>query len=185
MWPLDPQSGGTWIGMNDAGIAMAVLNRTVAGDRRPANPPASRGTVVPRLLRQRTLHDVKSAAMDLPLHGCEPFTLVAVSRQTVVSMVHDGRNLTFQSSTLSTPLLFTSSSLGDHIVITPRRQLFAALVERGAAPRSGQLAFHCHWWPDRPEISVRMSRPDAATVSRTIVDVASNRLAIHYTAIKA
>jgi hypothetical protein len=183
LWPLDPMSGGTWIGVNDAGITMFVLNRTVAPAASGRSAATSRGTLVPELLRHRRIEDVMRAAADLPLQRYEPFTLVAVSRSTAVWMTHPGGHPTFQSAPVSQPLLFTSSSLGDDIVTPPRRQLFARLVERSATPLGGQLAFHRHTWPDRPNISVQMARRDAATVSRTLVDVTSDRIVMRYVSI--
>jgi hypothetical protein len=180
LWPLDPVSGGTWIGVNDAGIAMFVLNRTVAPGVAGRSGASSRGTLVPELLRHRRLEDVMRAAANLPLERFEPFTLVAVSRTTAVWMTRRVGDPTFQSAPVSQPLLFTSSSLGDDLVTPPRRQLFARLVERSATPLGGQLAFHRHTWPARPNISVQMSRGDAATVSRTLVDVTSDRIDMRY-----
>ena len=29
IYPVDPVGGGTWIGVNDAGLAAALLNRTI------------------------------------------------------------------------------------------------------------------------------------------------------------
>src|SRR5205085_949351 len=48
--PTDPASGGTWLAVNDAGLALAILNAT------PERPPAtaggnrSRGAIIPALL---------------------------------------------------------------------------------------------------------------------------------------
>jgi hypothetical protein len=47
----------------------------------------------------------------------------------------------------------------------------------------GQRVFHRHAWPARPEISVLMSRPDAATVSRTVLDVSDGAIRMHYSRI--
>jgi hypothetical protein len=71
--------------------------------------------------------------------------------------------------------LFTSSGLGDALVEGPRRRLFERLV-LGAEDSwlDGQSRFHRHRWPGQPELSVWMERPDARTVSRSVIDVASN-----------
>jgi hypothetical protein len=46
------------------------------------------------------------------------------------------------------------------------------VVKGRAGWLDGQAQFHRHQWRRRPEISVRMEREDALTVSRTVVDVA-------------
>ena len=71
------------------------------------------------------------------------------------------------------PVMFTSSSLGDAIVETPRRRLFEELVLAGDDWLRGQFRFHRHRWDEQPEISIQMARQDAATVSRTTIDVTS------------
>jgi hypothetical protein len=76
--------------------------------------------------------------------------------------------------------MFTSSSLGDAIVETPRRQLFERLVLAGDDWLRGQFWFHRHRWAGRLELSVQMSRPDACTVSRTTIDVTSRRIDLQY-----
>jgi hypothetical protein len=75
------------------------------------------------------------------------------------------------------PLCVVSSGLGDPLV-KPRLALFEEILraegaEGGDAPGAiqAQDRFHRHSWPDRPEISVLMRRPDARTVSITTVDV--------------
>ena len=46
-----------------------------------------------------------------------------------------------------------------------------------------QQAFHAHRWPDRPEVSVLMTRRDARTVSRTAIEVTEARVSLRYTAL--
>ncbi|MEL7087152.1 MAG: hypothetical protein AAGL98_01720, partial [Planctomycetota bacterium] len=78
------------------------------------------------------------------------------------------------------PAMLTSSGLGDHLVETPRRELFHAGPFRTPAD---QDAFHGHRGADRPELSVFMHRDDARTVSRTAVEVAADAVVMAYTPI--
>src|SRR3954464_5165969 len=48
-YPQDPVSGGTWIGVNDDGLIVALLNRTAARIE-SCRSPQSRGSIVPMLL---------------------------------------------------------------------------------------------------------------------------------------
>jgi hypothetical protein len=184
LWPVDPQSGGTWIGVNDAGLAMVLLNR------HPRNAPAStptesRGVLIPRLLgaarietvvaRART--ELRSAGAHVPF---EPFTLVMIQRHDVATVDYRAGTMAIMRRRLTRPVMFTSSSLGDELVDPPRRRLFAALVESSRRPLAAQAQFHRHSWPDRPQISVRMTRTDAATVSHTTIDVCGETIAIEY-----
>ena len=102
----------------------------------------------------------------------------------MVDAISDGvRTIIRWPITLDGPLLFTSSSLGDALVEAPRQQLFQRMVVEGRCGwLPGQRHFHRHQWPSRPEISVRMERHDALTVSRTVVEVTRATRSLFYEA---
>lgn len=169
-FPIDPAGGGTWVGVNDAGLAIALLNR--ASGRRAGTAGQSRGRIVRRLLAEGSLRAACQAAHALELTRFNPFRLVLVTGGHCATITSDGRTLRDEHHRLNAPAVFTSSSLGDELVEGPRRQLFARLVLGAAdAPLHGQVRFHRHQWRTRPEISVLMARHEAATVSRTTIDV--------------
>jgi hypothetical protein len=188
VWPSDPQSGGTWIGVNDTGLAMVVLNRT-SGIGIAAAPPAtvSRGILIPRFLAASSLDAaVERAGAELGSQEAprfKPFTLVMIQGRRTVVVDYRAGVAAMTRRRLTRPLLFTSSSLGDDFVDRPRRRLFAAFMKSARHPLDAQARFHRHRWPRRPEISVWMTRLDAATVSRTTVDVSSATVTVGYSAL--
>lgn len=135
VFPIDPEGGGTWFGCNDAGLVLALLNRTVslpAGPAGLAEPTGaelrSRGVLLPELLRYRSVSDVCQAASGLLSPRFAPLRLVAVHAGVVGVVTWDGLSSATESITMNRPLLFTSSSLGDAIVEAPRRRLFDATL---------------------------------------------------------
>jgi hypothetical protein len=74
----------------------------------------------------------------------------------------------------------TSSGLGDALAAGPRRALFEDWFRDKATTRCVQDAFHRHRWPNAPEMSVRMSRPEACTVSITTLEVGPTRITMAY-----
>jgi len=180
MYPIDPLSGGTWIGVNDSGLAAAVLNRTPspAPARRAAT--LSRGVIVPALLGCRSIDAAVEAIDALDCRLFEPFTVVLADRTRGVSFRSGSTRCTRKSFDVSAPQLFTSSSLGDRIVEPPRRLLFERLILRAADRLAGQFRFHRHQWPDARHVSVCMRRDDAATVSRTTIDLESSGVRMEY-----
>ena len=110
----------------------------------------------------------------------QPFRLVLAQRNEIALLVGDSRELTWATSTLDEPYMFTASSLGDFLVDGPRRRLFDWLMGDPAAPLRGQALFHRHQWADKRDISVVMERGDAATVSRTTVEVSSIGITLEY-----
>jgi hypothetical protein len=186
IFPIDPQSGGTWIGVNEAGLAIALLNRTYGGSayRRTSGADVvsgvsrtigigerSRGEIVPRLLAARNMSHLLDLVTTIAPILYEPFRIVAVWRHDVVIGTSDGARLDLALRHLARPVAFTSSSLGDEIAERLRLPLFDALVAPAKDPDVPQRVFHGHQWADCPAFSVRMQRMDARTVSRASVNV--------------
>jgi hypothetical protein len=170
--PIDPQGGGTWIGVNDTGLVAALLNvypgPADALLAAPA-PRASRGEIVPRLLEAATLE--QAAAFEPDPRRYPPFRVVLCHDGRIVDLTSDGSSITRRGpQRLIAPELRTSSGLGDVSVEGPRRALFEKLLA-SVDSVGAQDAFHRHSWIDRPDISVCMRRSEAATVSLSILDV--------------
>jgi hypothetical protein len=184
LFPVDPQGGGTWVGVNDSGVVAALLNL------RPTRPAArgprqrSRGLIVLELLRCTSLEQAIAVATALDADLFEPFRAVVVHHGHLAAATWRGTGSIHSTlRSLDAPALFTSSSLGDAVAGRPRRQLFERMVLRGSAGwLNGQARYHDHQWPRRPGISVRMERHDALTVSRTQIEVTNHTRRLLYEA---
>lgn len=185
IYPADPVGGGTWIGVNDAGLAAALLNRTIDAAESPRRsrrtPQRSRGLIIPKLLGCRSLTDALDMAAGLDPARFDLFRLALVQRMAAVVVTSDGLALSAETMSLSQPLMLTSSSLGDMVVEAPRRRLFERLVlQSEGAWLAAQTRFHAHQWRSRADISVRMEREAARTVSRTSITVTSRARELRY-----
>ena len=182
IFPVDPLSGGTWIGVNDRGLVCALLNRTVDASAPRPTSARSRGLIVPALLECDSFETTRAAVARIDPSSFDLFRLVIVHRLTVATVASDGRQLAVDTHHLSEPLLWASSGLGDDLVDAPRRALFESRVRR--RPRSewvdAQTRFHRHRWRDRSHVSVLMNRATARTVSRTFVRVTSAGWTLRY-----
>lgn len=184
LFPVDPASGGTWVGVNDAGLAMALLNRTPDSretlDHAPA-PRVSRGRIIPALLACASPDEILERCTRLDPHVFDRFRLLIVQHETVIIVTSNARSLTHDIVSLSRPIMQTSSSLGDGVVEEPRRRLFQELFNRHRATwLRAQRRFHRHQWCARPDISVMMERADARTVSETVIDVRRHAIELTY-----
>jgi hypothetical protein len=180
-WPTDPAGGGTWVGVNDAGLALALLNVTIAPGARRGPIARSRGAIIPDLLGCGDLDLAlrQAAALDPALHA--PFRLVLVAAGRLAEAMSDGKRLRLAvPRPLATPLLFTSSGLGDEVVAGPRGELFGERLLATTGDPGTQDSFHRHHWPDRPHLSVCMRRPDARTVSYTTITLTAGRASLDY-----
>jgi hypothetical protein len=182
VFPADAVSGGTWVAVNDAGLATVLLNRTIDSAAAVIGPPLrSRGLIIPTLLDCGSVPDALEIAARLDPAHFNLFRLVVVHRMVAGVVASDGITLSVETVDVSRPVMLTSSSLGDDVVEAPRRRLFERLVVKNeGAWLRGQARFHVHQWPSRPEVSVSMERPDARTVSRTRIDVTSRASELCY-----
>ena len=119
-----------------------------------------------------------------------PFRLVCTGGGEVLEIAPAAS--IYRRAAIDSPIMFTSSGLGDERVEGPRQALFADLVgsaggadgadvdERLGDPRSRQDRFHAHRWSEAPQLSVFMARADACTVSRTVVEIGEERVTLTY-----
>jgi Transport and Golgi organisation 2 len=177
--PLDPLGGGTWIAVNDAPLALVLMNvytqpieNPPAAIQKRSAPPVSRGTIIPHVLAGGNLAGALARARDLDLAQFEPFRLVLADREQFAEVVWAaGRFDAADPAAIREPLFFTSSGLGDEVVASPRRKLFDQVLCADFDRAAAQDAFHRHVWPGREFASVWMTRPEARTVSLTIVEL--------------
>jgi hypothetical protein len=180
MMPTDPESGGSWIAVNDCGLTFALLN-TNAGEP-PASDGLSRGELIPRVAGAGSLSEALARVLDAGAERYRPFRLLMLdAAQLVECWVENGR-LRYRRAYLYGAMMRTSSSLGDAVVEGPRRTLFRRFFRNPSRPAAAQDAFHDHQWPGREHVSVRMRRAGARTVSRTIVEVSPGFATMIYNA---
>jgi len=182
IFPVDPAGGGTWVGVNDAGMAAALLNRTVPSSAASVNRRCrSRGLIIPRMLDCDSVADALDIATRLDPSQFDGFRVLAVQGRVGAVASSDGVALSRQTLDVSRPSMVTSSSLGDDVVEAPRRSLFNRMMTGDRETwLDAQARFHAHQWPSRAEISISMERPDARTVSRTLIDVTSRGIEMCY-----
>lgn len=177
--PIDPVGGGSWIGINDAGLTVALLNRSTPCTRE-SRSVGSRGRIVTRLLECETLDGVAAASVALDVRDYQPFRAIAIlGRRALVADVRAGR-VAVRRFDVSRPRLLTSSSVEPVRALTTRGAAFRAMVLRAGDRLQAQAAFHQYEDPRRRHMGVLMTRLDARTVSRTTVDICPRGLALTY-----
>ncbi len=183
--PVDPQSNGTWIAANDAGLALVLLNR----NRTPANktPTAnrSRGEIIPSLLHCESIVDATEEMRLLGTDDFGPFRLLIVSREAFAEIDSTQQVDSYAPCRFDRPRIFTSSGLGDEVVEGPRTELFRCYFFKRKSSNcmaSLQDRFHLHRWTGREHLSVCMSRKDARTVSYTVVQMLGQAVSMTYRA---
>jgi len=170
--PVDGDHGGSWIGTNQFGLTLCLLNRY--GDWKPDRHRnyTSRGLLLVDLLACQSSQHLSERLDHFELDRFQPFTMLALSVDEPATLIDwTGLECTIQlDAELRMPL--TSSSLKDPSVGALRRKVFAQMVsQRGNIDQELLHQFHRSHLPTRGPHSVCMHRDDAATVSLSVVNV--------------
>lgn len=180
--PIDAVSNGTWIAVNDAGVAACLLNAT----GRPPGPRAgggvrSRGEIVPAVMTASGFDHARKLAEAVDCTAFPSFRLLVIAEGCFAEFGSERTHpVLLSSGLLRDPLMLASSGLGDELVQTPRRAVFARCMVSGPDVLTAQEQFHRERDDARGELGVLMSRQDARTVSRTTIDLAESRAVLSY-----
>lgn len=188
--PEDTAAGGTWVAVNERGLALSLLNREWPGPRPDPEGFTSRGALVRDLAGSARL-DGEGGAMarlaECDLERFQPFTLLALAPGERARLAWwDGRALHTPEEGEPAPPLASSSPLPD--VVTIRRALWLETVASDAVGedprrrRAASLAFHRSHRPARGGASPCMHRPEAGTVSLCHMRVDAERVTMAYAA---
>ena len=88
--PRDDVAGGTWLGVNDAGVFVGITNRYL-GPRDPAR--ASRGTIVTEALALGSARAIHEAMATVPASRHNGFHLVYADATDVLATASNGTHL--------------------------------------------------------------------------------------------
>lgn len=182
LMPRDPDAGGTWMGVNDAGVIVALLNNyPFHTSRRPGQ--VSRGQLVVELLSQ-----ADSAAhcmalleqMDRSVY--QGFLLFSLGRTDgPLAREWDGAALSELPLDGAGGLhVLTSSSFRREECEAFRVDLFAGQSRERATLKQKHGSFH----PEDPALGPLMVRDDAATDSVTEVVVGPNNAHVWFQSVQ-
>lgn len=178
--PTDADAGGTWLGVNAAGVAVGLANLYGQSAPLPADP-VSRGLLVLDLLERRSLDEVAKQLSATSLDRYRPFTIIGVVPGAGARLwTWNGR--TMAAGTVSEPgLLITSSAVDQAGAALSRARVFREAAAAGLSPEL-LTDLHRSHLPERGGQSVCMHRTDACTVSLSRVEVTTDRIAMAYAA---
>ncbi|TVP59620.1 MAG: hypothetical protein EA351_01370 [Gemmatimonadales bacterium] len=159
--PLDPDGGGTWILGNEFGLGACLLN---AWTEEAAAKPGerSRGLLLMDLATARKLGEARDRlTRSVQKIRYAPFQILILDLEGAI-LRHHWNGAELRARPIPVPPIVVSSAVSEEEVRRRRARLLARLGEDVEALRS----FHLD--PGTPDAqSVRMSRPEARTVSLT------------------
>lgn len=181
--PADGDFGGTWITVNEFGMAVCLLNAYEDERDTGREDYTSRGLLVAALADARDESELTARLGATRLDAFRPFTLVVVEPDVpAVVLRWDGEHCRVVAvGNVSAPLV--SSSWQYERVHATRTRLLAEMVrERGALDTETLEAFHRTHVPARGPESVCMHRDDTETVSLSVVSVRPDVVEFRYEA---
>jgi hypothetical protein len=171
--PFDSASGGTWIGVNDRGVASCVLNGYDPSDEALRSDPAvpSRGSIIPRILEGQDGSGPARLPDLLDFSAYASFTLLVASKDggEIVRWRH-GAGLS-REVVLPGWTFLTSSSWNEREVAAWRRRAFDAWLAAGEPELNGLPTMHVDVPSGDEAIAPFMTRGRSATRSITQVRV--------------
>ncbi len=183
VFPSEP-GGGTWIGANQNGLTLALLNWNDLPPE-PADPMVvrqSRGIVIPQLIGSQTATELRFRLRALQLAGCAPFRLAAIlgHERQVFEAWWNGRRLTCEPAGWNSRHWF-SSSLSDSEAQTLRG---AACAHAWNASDAGSVAWlrrlHASHGHGLSPFSICVHRESVATLSYTEVACTTDRICLRH-----
>lgn len=183
--PTDADAGGTWIGVNEYGIAACLLN-FYQGEKLAAFAPPetqqSRGIIVRELLRIPDLTSGEVYLEHLDSERFRPFRALLFSPGETAprSYLWSGRG-EIERESASIPV--SSSGFLPEKVVPERKRIFQRLLRDEASDPPDRKFFYRYHAAKSEEggaYSVRMEREDAMTVSFTHIAVDQKRAILYY-----
>lgn len=180
--PRDGEAGGTWIGVNELGVSLCLLNHYPRGWRPGGHGYRSRGLLLPRLLAAESAADAARRFWDLSLLAYAPFVVVAIEPGTHAWVLEwDGGSKAVLPYGEPLMPLASSSFDPDGVRIRRRNQFRRRLGAAGKLDADSLLAFHRSHGRKPSAYSPCMHRLDAMTVSFSWVRVTDSHAEFCYT----
>lgn len=121
LFPIDPQGGGTWIGISETSRVASLLNG--GSESYNYNPPYrhSRGKVI---LDYFSYPDFNTFYNSYNFKKLEPFTLLVIEESKMYELIVNESNISLQELDGKKPHIYSSSSLYTRNSIEDRRLTF-------------------------------------------------------------
>lgn len=176
--PRDGEALGTWVCVNEHGLALALLNG-YGEARAPRGALRSRGQVVLELAGAIAREELIARLERIELERVSPFALLALEPGREAALfAWDGELLARRRDVLA-PLV--SSSFDAPTVRARRTELYRASARAGGASAELLESYHASHADGPGPYSVCMHREDAQTRSFTRIDVSGAQVRLRYT----
>lgn len=179
IFPVDPLSGGTWIGCSELGRTCCLLNGGKTKHERKPSYRRSRGLVLTDLLSAYSLKD-KIKYYDFT--GIEPFTMIIIDHNDVnnyLELVWDENKKHISYSDRSVPKIWSSATIYSMVERKYKSELFEIFLRNNS---DSENISNFHFLPENilsvSDTSIKNYKP--ITVSITQITGNSNEAEIKH-----
>lgn len=179
--PTDGDHGGSWLGVNEAGLTLCLLNAYEGAQPAARDDYRSRGLLLTDLMDCLSVEGVRGRLSGADLGSYRPFTLAALSAREPALLVHWRNSVKTFDEDGDAWVPLTSSSYRAAEVTAARESVFRRMAVGAGAVTPAMLGeFHRSHDAAGGASSVCMHREDAATVSFSRVRVGAGRIELAY-----
>ncbi|MBZ0113801.1 MAG: NRDE family protein [Thermoanaerobaculia bacterium] len=176
--PRDPDGGGTWIAVNEAGLSLSLLNDHSVQPAEPLEGWISRGQLVLQLAGLDTALEVTQHLAAESLERFRPFQLLTLG-PSGEALLHRWNGSVLLTSRPQGPL--SSSGYDSAGALEARTVLWTETLAASEGDWTEALPrFHRSHAPERGALSPCMHRAEASTVSLAVVVVTQERVSMAY-----
>lgn len=184
-YPVDDESGGTWLGVNNQGVILCLLNYYRGqGQSRVIENAKSRGFIIPETLQQGGFSSVYDFLIKLNYQSFNPFELFLICHQHKYHFQWNGMDYHYHEIHSNPWFMFASSAINTEEVVAYRQQLFKDwCTEVGSEindPDEILKGFHLIQTNGRETHSVLMERENSHTKSIAQVTLDKRKLRLRY-----
>lgn len=188
--PVDPQGQGSWLAVNEYGLAFCLLNDYQGQLKAQTNTLVSRGILIRNLASCQNWQQVEDEIIRWPLENSQPFKLLAFT-QNKQGLWHysgadkNGANQLQHSKTVpfgiyssghphAEKILQQRSNYRESLSITDKTELLA--LHRGHFPKNDDMIDG----NDGRAYSFCMHRPEARSQSMTYIELMAEKVSLEY-----
>ncbi len=177
IYPSEP-TGGTWIGSNERGLTLALINWYSKPQLK--NPSAfSRGAIIPQLLSKASPTDAEALLRKTPLSQLNPFRLVMIYAKEGSFQEFKSDSITLEKIPLPWERTHWFSSGFDESEAMRIRGKTCS-KESGEVTLEQLRELHRSHAPEKGPFSICMHRDDACTVSCTELSILEDTVSMNY-----
>jgi uncharacterized protein with NRDE domain len=166
IFPKDPQSGGTWIGISFKGQTVCMLNG--AYEKHISDPPyrKSRGLVALDLFKYK---NIQAFVSQYGFTNIEPFTMIVTDGLALVELRWDGKNTSLKELEPKQPHVWSSASLYTKEEISKRATSFSKWFTEHEDSRVEDIRRFHHFGDGNLSENLMLEEEKRVTVSITSI----------------